>query len=164
VSRACTVCAHPERRAIDEALVRGKSMRGLVARYGTVGRMSLQRHRKEHLPALLAKAYEAEQVAEADKLLTDIRRLQERTLLMLQEAEKAGDLRTALSAVREARNNIALLAEMRGQLDRRPVVNLVLSPEWLELRALIVRALEPHPEAQEAVVRAIASREGNRSS
>jgi hypothetical protein len=126
--------------------------------------MSLQRHRKEHLPALLAKAYEAEQVAEADKLLTDIRRLQERTLLMLQEAEKAGDLRTALSAVREARNNIALLAEMRGQLDRRPVVNLVLSPEWLELRALIVRALEPHPEAQEAVVRAIASREGNSSS
>jgi hypothetical protein len=40
------------------------------------------------------------------------------------------------------------------------VINLVLSPEWLELRALIVGALEPHPEAREAVVHAIAPREG----
>jgi len=163
MGRACTVCEHPDRRAIDEALVRGESMRALAARYGTVGRMSLVRHRKEHLPELLAKAYEAERVAEADKLLMDIRRIQTRTLLMLQEAESSGDLRTALAAVREARNNIALLAELRGQLDRRPVVNLVLSPEWLELRALIVGALEPHPEARDAVVRAIAPREGNGS-
>jgi hypothetical protein len=130
-------------------------MRGIVARYGTVGHMSLQRHRKQHLPELLSKAYAAEEAARADELLTEVRRLQVKTLLMLQEAERAGDLRAALSAVREARHNIALLAEMRGELDRRPTINLVIAPEWLELRAHIVGALAHHPVAREAVLRAI---------
>jgi hypothetical protein len=35
------------------------------------------------------------------------------------------------------------------------VVNLNVSPEWLELRAVIVTALEPHPEAMGAVVDAL---------
>lgn len=153
--QVCTICAHEDREAIDRALIRGESMRALAARYGTLGRMSLQRHRKEHLPELLAKGYEAERMAEADELLMDVRQLQERTLLMLQEAERAGELRTALSAVREARHNIALLAEMRGELDRRPVINILLSPEWIELRTVIVGALDAHPDARESVLRAL---------
>lgn len=74
---------------------------------------------------------------------------------MLQEAEKSGDLRTALAAVREARNNISLLAELRGQLDRRPTLNLQVNAEWIEVRSAIVQALEPYSDAREAVVRAI---------
>jgi len=155
--QVCTICTHEDRKEIDRALVRGESMRGIVARYGTVGRMSLQRHRKEHLPELLSKAYAAEEAARAEELLTDVRRLQVKTLLMLQEAERAGDLRTALAAVREARHNIALLAEMRGQLDRRPQINLYTHPEYIEARTLIVQALIPYPEARSAVVRALES-------
>jgi hypothetical protein len=34
-------------------------------------------------------------------------------------------------------------------------VNLNLSPEWLELRAVIVTALEPYSEARESVLRAL---------
>jgi hypothetical protein len=157
VPQICTICTHDDRKAIDRALVRGESMRGIVARYGTVGRMSLQRHRKEHLPELLAKGYEAERMAEADELLTEVRGLQVRTLLMLQEAEKAGDLRTALAAVREARHNIALLAEIRGELDRRPVINIITHPEYIEARTIIVQALNPYPQARDAVVRALES-------
>ena len=155
--QVCTICTHEDRKAIDRALVRGESMRALAARYGTVGRMSLQRHRKEHLPELLAKGYEAERMAEADELLMDVRQLQQRTLLMLQEAERAGDLRTALAAVREARHNIVLLAEMRGELDRRPVINIITHPEYVEARTLIVRALDPYPQARDAVVSALKS-------
>jgi hypothetical protein len=34
-------------------------------------------------------------------------------------------------------------------------VNVLVSPEWLELRAVIVGALEPHSEACGAVLKAI---------
>jgi hypothetical protein len=34
-------------------------------------------------------------------------------------------------------------------------VNLNVSTEWLELRAVIVAALEPHPAAHRAVVKAL---------
>jgi hypothetical protein len=37
------------------------------------------------------------------------------------------------------------------------VVNLNISPEWLELRTVIVGALEPHPAAHTAVLRALES-------
>lgn len=128
-----------------------------------MSKTAVSRHTKEHLPDLLAKAYEAEEVARADELLTDVRRLQARTLRALLRAEEAADWTTMLRAVREARENVRLLGELRGKLDARPVVNVLVSPEWLELRAQIVGALEPHPDAREAVVRAIASREGNGS-
>jgi hypothetical protein len=71
-----------------------------------------------------------------------VRDLQRRALEILDKAEEAGELRTALGAIREARGNLELLAKLLGELDERPVVNLNLSPEWLELRAVIVAALE----------------------
>lgn len=152
--RSCTVCAHPEAVAINEALVLERQSNRAITRQYQLSKDAVRRHR-EHVPHQLVKAHEAEQAARADELLTDVRQLQTRTLLMLEEAEIAGDLRTALAAVREARNNLALLAVLRGELDRRPTINLVVASEWLELRALIVGALEPHPDARGAVLRAI---------
>jgi hypothetical protein len=102
----------------------------------------------------------AEEVAEADDLLGQVQDLQARTLAILEAAEGSNQHRTALSAIREARSNLELLAKLLGELDERPVVNLNVSPEWLELRAVIVGALEPYHEARGAVLRAI---EGGRS-
>ena len=47
------------------------------------------------------------------------------------------------------------MGKLAGELDERPVVNLNVSPEWIELRAVIVGALEPHPAAYRAVLRAL---------
>jgi hypothetical protein len=113
------------------------------------------RHKAEHVPATLAKAQEAREVARADDLLAGVRALQTRTLAILNAAEASEQHRTALSAIREARSNLELLAKLLGELDDRPAVNLVLSPEWLELRAVVVGALEPHPDARGAVLRAL---------
>jgi hypothetical protein len=115
----------------------------------------VQRHEENHLPALLAKAKEAEEVAHADDLLADVRGLQARTLAILEAAEETSEHRIALSAIREARSNLELLAKLLGELDERPVVNLNISPEWLELRTVIVGALGPYRDARESVLSAI---------
>ena len=113
------------------------------------------RHKANHLPAKLVLATAAEEVAQADDLLDQVRDLQGRAYAILNRAEKTGELKTALSAIREARGNLELLAKLLGELDERPVVNLNLSPEWLELRTVIVGALEPYRDARGAVLRAI---------
>jgi hypothetical protein len=159
VPRNCTVCAHPDKAEIDEALVAGISSAELAGRYRTVGERAIRRHRTNHLPEKLAKAHEAQEVAQADTLLEQVRDLQERALDILGKAEEAGELRTALGAIREARGNLELLAKLLGELDERPVVNLSVSPEWLELRTVIVAALEPYSEARESVLRALESEE-----
>ena len=120
----------------------------------------MYRHMIEHLPAHLLKAKEVEEVAQADDLLDQVRHLQGRALDILERAEKAGDLRTALSAISQARGNLELLGKLAGELDERPMVSLNISPQWLELRAVIVGALEPYSEARGAVLRAL-ERVGN---
>jgi hypothetical protein len=84
-----------------------------------------------------------------------VRDLQAHTLAILEAAEHTHQHRTALSAIREARGNLELLAKLLGELDDRPMVNVLISPEWLELRAVIVGALEPYTDARGAVLMAI---------
>jgi hypothetical protein len=152
--RRCTVCDHPEKQGIDEALVSGAPYRSVAKRFG-LSDSAVYRHKSEHLPAHLLKGREVEEVAQADDLLEQVRHLQAHVLDILERAEKTGDLRTALAAISQARGNLELLGKLAGELDERPVVNLNVSPEWLELRAVIVGALEAHPAAHTAVLRAL---------
>jgi hypothetical protein len=66
VPRLCTVCQHPEREAADRALVAGEALRGISVRLA-MSRNALHRHKREHIPALLARAREREQ-EHADQL------------------------------------------------------------------------------------------------
>ena len=152
--RRCTVCDHPKRHSIDETLVTGAPYRSVAKQFG-LSDSAVYRHKTEHLPAYLLKAREVEEAARADDLLEQVRLLQGHALDILERAEKAGDLRTALAAISQARGNLELLGKLAGELDHRPVVNLNVSPEWLELRTVIVGALEPHPAAHSAVLRAL---------
>src|SRR5215203_1984499 len=152
--RRCTVCDHPETHSIDETLVTGAPYRSVAKRFG-LSESAVYRHQTEHLPAHLLKAKDAEEAARADDLLDQVRYLQTHALDILERAEKSGDLRTALAAISQARGNLELLGKLAGELDERPVINLNVSPEWLELRAVIVGALEPYSEARESVLRAI---------
>jgi hypothetical protein len=154
--RRCTVCDHPESHSIDEVLVSGTPYRSVAKRF-ELSESAVYRHKTEHLPAHLLKAREVEEVAQADDLLEQIRSLQAHALDILERAEKTGDLRTALAAISQARGNLELLGKLAGELDERPVVNLNVSPQWLELRAVIIGALEPHPAAHTAVLRALES-------
>jgi hypothetical protein len=156
--RVCTVCEHHDREAIDRALVGDASNRSIASLYD-VSEAAVRRHKANHLPAKLVMAEQAAEVAEADNLLDQVRDLQSRTLAILEAAEETRQHRTALGAIGEARSNLELLAKLLGELDSRPTVNILVSAEWLELRAVIVGALEPYSEARGAVLRAI--EEGN---
>ncbi len=162
MARTCTVCTHPHREQIDRALLSGEANTSLSSVFA-VSEQALRRHKSSHLPAKLVMAQAAEEVAQADTLLEQVRDLQRRALEILDKAEEAGELRTALGAIREARGNLELLAKLLGELDERPVVNLSVSPEWLELRAVIVAALEPYSEARGAVLRALEGSENGRA-
>ena len=152
--RSCTVCEHLEKDTIDRELVGSASNRSVASLYD-VSEAAVRRHKANHLPAKLVMAVKAAEVVEADNLLHQVGDLQRRALAILDKAEETGELRTALSAIREARGNLELLAKLLGELDDRPTVNVLISPEWLELRTVIIGALEPYTDARGAVLRAI---------
>lgn len=153
MSRKCTICAHPQREAIDKALLGGDSYRNCSAMF-RLSSTALYRHKLEHIPEKLALAKEAEQI-DADSLLDQVQDLQKRALTILRKAELSGDLRTSLSAIREARSNLELLARLLGELREGPTVNILLSPQWVTLRSTILVALTPFPEARLALAEAL---------
>ncbi len=143
---------------MEAALLTDEPLRDIARRYAT-SKDALARHRDSHIPPRLAKAQEAHEIAQADTLLDQVRSLQTRALSILDQAEGAGDLRTAVSAVREARATVELLAKLSGELDDRPVITLVSAPEWLTLRAVVIQALRPYPDAARAVSKALTAGE-----
>lgn len=161
--RTCTVCSHSEREAIDASLVQGEAFRNIAQRFGTSA-TALFRHKNDCLPASLVKAREAQEVAAADNVLAQLKNLQQTTLRILRKAEKSGRLGTAVMAIREARGNLELLAELAQLLDRRPEVNIMLMPEWLQIRSIILVALAPYPEAKAAVAERLVALEAGRDS
>src|SRR3954451_7773863 len=143
--RTCTICHHDERHSINVALVQRDAYRYIASEYD-VSTKALQRHAKDHLPELLTKAKDAAEVAEADDLLLRIEGLQSRTLAVLEAAEDAEQHGVALAAIREARANLELIGRVTKELVEAPTINLHLSPEWLELRAVIINSLEGLPD------------------
>lgn len=152
--RRCTICEHPERDEINKALIETRNITEIAKRYG-VSYDALLRHKQGHIPGALAKAQEAREVAQADSLLDQLRDLQRRTLTILEAAEKEDDRSTALKAIKEARGNLELLAKLLGELAERQVINILVAPEWINLRAVILAALEPYPEARLALAEAL---------
>lgn len=156
MSRTCCICAHAKRDEINEGLVEGVSLSNLSAVY-KVTEDALARHRDKHLPAALVKAQEAREIARGDVLLSEVKGLHSTTMRILAHAEEAGDLKTVLSAVREARSNLLLLARMADQIEgaKQASDSSDSSPEWIRMRTRILEALEPYPEAQLAVTEAL---------
>ncbi len=154
--RACTICSHPEREAINRELVESVPFRKISERFGT-SITALHRHKTDHLPGKLVMAREAQEIAEADDLLGQVRDIHARTLAILEAVEATGEHRTALAAIREARSNLELLAKLIGELDESPTVNILISPV---VQQVIVQALEAYPSARRTVAEALAELEG----
>jgi hypothetical protein len=164
----CSVCKHPARAEIDSSLV-GEVENSVVAQRFGLGRESVRRHRESHIPQALAVAQKAHDVARADDLLGKVAEMEAnaRTALARAEGIAASSkdnpktaleaTRTALLALREMKGQLELLAKLRGELDESTKIAVVVtnSPEWVNLRTKIIQALEPFPEARQAVADAL---------
>ena len=151
----CTVCVHEEVNTINEKLITGSPVRTLAKEYD-LGIMALQRHRANHLPKHLIKAKEAQEVDAADQLLDKVQGLYNTALEIMKEAREDGKFQPAVSALKEARSSLELIAKMIGELKTGHTVNITYNQEFIEVRQQIHQALLPYPEARQAVIEALA--------
>jgi hypothetical protein len=114
VPQSCSVCRHPQRSAIDTALVENQPLRDIAKRFGTTP-ASVHRH-KQHLPVALTKAKQAQEVARATTLLDQVESLIGRLETITEQAQKDRAWSAAAGAIREMRGCLTLLAQMRGEL------------------------------------------------
>lgn len=151
--RACTICTHEKRNEIDNALVSGVSLRDIAAQFPPLTLGSLSRHHRRHVSAALAAVETSEQADRRASLLTRIEALIDRAEIMFAAAASEGKATQALNALKELRLQLELLGKATGELSTTPTVtvNLMQSPEWLEIRGAVFAALMAYPDARAAV-------------
>jgi hypothetical protein len=67
-------------------------------------------------------------------------------MAILDDAKKAEDLRLALVALAQARRTLEVIGGVTKELNRNPTIDLHLSPQWMQVKAVILSALDQNPE------------------
>jgi len=131
---------------IDAALVAGERLRTIADQW-SVSKTALIRHKESHVPDALVKAKDAAEEADADSLLRKVRHLEAEARRIGKKAEQAGDLRTALSGVRELTRIVELLARVQGRLADGVRVGVTMQSGPVEVVAFdyyaAIRAIAP---------------------
>jgi len=160
MGRTCTVCGHKDVDEINRLLLCSDSYRDIARQFG-LSKDALARHKDSHIPELLSKSEDIKEVVNADNLLAQLQEARTSALDLLDKAIAAGDTKVygpPSSYLSEIRQQIKLWAELEGRLASQPQITIINNPEWVELRTVIIRALDEYPEAKAAVVNAIRGR------
>ena len=162
MARTCSVCASRSVARIDAGLLEGQSASHLARAFG-VSRDAIGRHSKAgHAgPQAIVTASPVSVLPSTEsRVLDQVRELGERSLAVLERAERAGSGALSLSAIAETRRSLELVAKLLGELsDRPPVqVNLYQAPEFRDhlhrLKDAIL--LEAGPDAAQRIAARLA--------
>jgi len=160
-TRLSNIELHPERAKIEFDMARGVPVRTIESRYG-VSKSAISRWQHKLPPQLRAAAlkirtahdHEKLKVEESEGLLANLATQRARLLLMQDGLLEIGDLPGAARISSVIGRNLELVGKYLGEFALRTVstnVNVLIQPEYLELRTSIAQALAPFPEARRAV-------------
>ena len=122
----CSICFHPNKNKIDEALLLSTAPLRTIADQFQVSKTALLRHKANHIPKDLVKAKEADEICRAEGLLNKLINLKNDAQRITKLAETNDDLKTALSGIREQTKIIEILAKMQGQI-KQPQIDLTVN-------------------------------------
>lgn len=150
----CSVCKRKDVEKINHDLFSGQYTQIQVAEKYKITPSTICRH-KAHTRTQLIQAGEA---TPRDQMsaIQRVNELDKEADRILKNARKKGDNTTALRALKEMRELISLAARLNGELNQNVIHNhLHISPEWAVLRGVILKALEPYPDARKALLTAL---------
>jgi DNA-binding transcriptional ArsR family regulator len=130
MSRKCSICNHDRRHEIEHALLRGEPHRTIAQQF-TIPRGAVARHLK-HVSTALTQARKLREIEDGKSILIQLRELKIQAENLRVRADRAGDYRSALVAVREMTRLVELEARLTGELAERPetkILNFTLDAE-----------------------------------
>jgi hypothetical protein len=155
--RVCTICSHEKRAEIESAVVANAPFRDIARQFG-VSKDAVARHVSEHIHQTVQQSHAAMEEARGLDVVQQLKDINEVTLDILKRAKKEKKDGMSLLAIDRICKQIELQAKLLGAIDK-PQVNVLVSPEWLSMRSLIVQALAPYPDARLAVALALSQME-----
>lgn len=145
MSLKCKICNHDQRQEIERALLGGHSHDAISQQF-SVSRDVVAKH-FVHVADALKTARDLMEAEHGKTVSMQLQELVSQAQYLGLRAERAGDYRTALAALRELIRILELQARLTGELDEKPVtkiVNLSLDPD--HARRIVETFLARHKE------------------
>ena len=152
---SCKLCNHPERAAVERKIAAKNLSMSAAAQIVGCDKASVSRHIKKCCAAKIAKAADATAQAEGLNIINQLTESHQTTLQILQDALEDGDRRFALKALEVELRQLELSAKLNSQLSDAPQVNVLLNREFVRLKQVLVKTLEPYPDARLKVSEAL---------
>jgi hypothetical protein len=149
IASQCKLCKHPDRDDLERRIVSKELTMSAAAEKIGCNKSSVGRHMRRHFPLKVAEWVKPE--ATKEEVLNAINALiksHDTTLEILEDSLAEGDRRTALMALQTEIKQLELNAKLTGQLNDTPQVNFLLNPEFVRLKQIMIKSLEPFPEAR----------------
>ena len=157
MARSCSACVHSQTESISVELIQGTPIREIAKKYD-LSASAVARHKK-HLPQHLIQVEGAQ--VQPGSVMARVQELEARADRIYQEAMQSKKQELALRALKELREVTSLYARLAGELETQSIhQHIHISPEWLSLRSVMLRALQPYPDARKALVEAIEGHSG----
>ena len=148
----CTICRHGQREEIERALLAREPLRDIARRH-QISKDALARHAYDHLARDLVQAARVQEEARQERLAAYLLHLRDRAERWMLEADNARNIEEAMKAIQRVEAHTRTLAELSGRVAAAATVNI--SVNIGNLHAVILTALDNHPEARAAVARAL---------
>lgn len=158
----CSICARPDRDAIDEELKRGRTLRALAKKFGTTD-STLDRH-KQHIGASASVRHAAGashasacaplvEPMKTSELVTKLEAIVQQQVLRLATEEDLSEIERSKMQT-SAMTTLSHLAKLQGrtELSERRILE---SPALRRIQQAMIAALTPWPEALRAVGEAL---------
>jgi hypothetical protein len=158
-----TITEHPDRGRIERDLALGRPLARIARKYG-VSVAAAHRHKKKLPPQLKAalaahalrpaEDLEKLRIEESESLLSHLAAQRARLLISQDaalESEQFGLVATLASGIHR---NIELVGKYLSEFashSTQTTISILVTPEYLELRSALLRALAPYGEARRAV-------------
>lgn len=149
----CKLCNSPQRGEIEKKLVTGGITQREAAKLIGAHHSSIQRHMRNHLQPSIRQLKEeiilSEHSNTAKSGLDVARQLElshDKCVELFQEALRRGSIRDALRALEVEIKQLQLSAKIQGVCSDTPQINLLMQPEFIRLKQVVVENLAEHPE------------------
>ena len=152
----CKVCKHPKKAEIEQQIAARTVTNVEAARIVGCHPSTISRHMRHHVAPNVHEWLRAEaKERQSANVLDQLTQSHQVTSQILNAALSEGDYRLALKTLGVELKQLKFKAKLTGELNEAPQVNLVLSPEFIQLRQVIMRVLGPHPELREEAAQAL---------
>lgn len=156
--KPCSICEDPRRDEFDRR-ARIEDNIAKIAQDFALSYDALYRHVKanHHIREVTAIPTSAE-LATSEDIYKEIEAWHTEAKDLQRTAKAGGDIKTALLGLEKALKCLELMLKIHGQISDAPQITIINNPEWVELRTVIIQALDDFPEAKGAVINAIRDR------